>query len=120
MTTTNRSRYQTTWKKCESEEVFIWTFIKRWCLWLLYRINLACAYQGVRNIRFFGQFDVLRFLVTPVLGFALLPYYRRIMLDYTWIMPDDFRGYWKGSLGRNESILYIGAASANHKEICPL
>ena len=36
-----------------------------------------CAYQGVRNVRFFGRFDVLCFLETPVLRFALLPYYQR-------------------------------------------
>ena len=35
----------------------------------------TCVYQGVRNVRF-GKFSVLCFLVTPVLRFALLPYYR--------------------------------------------
>ena len=44
----------------------------------------TCAYQGVRNVQvflllfFFGKFDVLCFLVTSVLRFALLPYYQRI------------------------------------------
>ena len=38
-----------------------------------------CAYQGVRNICFFGKFGVLSFLETPVLRFALLPYYRRFI-----------------------------------------
>ena len=41
----------------------------------------TCAYQGVRNVWlffFFGKFDVLCFLVTSVLRFALLPYYQRI------------------------------------------
>ena len=33
-------------------------------------------YQGVRNVRFFGKFSVLCFLVTSVLRCALLPYYR--------------------------------------------
>ena len=37
----------------------------------------TCAYKGVRNVRFFGKFDVLYFLERPVLRFALLPYYRR-------------------------------------------
>ena len=37
----------------------------------------TCAYQGVRNVRFFGKFDVLCFLETPVFRFALLPYCRR-------------------------------------------
>ena len=36
----------------------------------------TCAYQGVRNICFFGKFGVIYFLVTSVLTFALLPYYR--------------------------------------------
>ena len=39
-----------------------------------------CAYQGVRNVRFFGKFSVLCFLETPVLRFALLPYYRWIVM----------------------------------------
>ena len=34
-----------------------------------------CTYQGVSNVRFFGKFDVLCFLETPILRFALLPYY---------------------------------------------
>ena len=38
------------------------------------------TYQGVRNVRFFGKFDVLCFLETPVLRFAFLPYYQRIMV----------------------------------------
>ena len=38
----------------------------------------TCAYQGARNVRFFGKFGVLWFLETPVLRFSLLPYYRRI------------------------------------------
>ena len=41
----------------------------------------TCAYQGVRNVCFFGKFGVLCFLLTPVLRFALLPYYRRIVSD---------------------------------------
>ena len=36
------------------------------------------AKQGVRNVRFFGKFGVLCFLVTSVLKSALLPYYWRI------------------------------------------
>ena len=27
----------------------------------------SCAYQGVKNVRFFGKFDVLCFLETPAL-----------------------------------------------------
>ena len=32
--------------------------------------------SGVRNVRFFGKFGVLCFLIIPVLRFALLPYKR--------------------------------------------
>ena len=39
-----------------------------------------CAYQGVKNVCFCGKFGVLCFLETPVLRFALLPYYRRIVV----------------------------------------
>ena len=35
------------------------------------------AYQGVRNVRFSKNSACFRFLETPVLRFALLPYYRR-------------------------------------------
>ena len=37
----------------------------------------TCAYQGIRNVCFSEIFSVLCFLETPVLRFALLPYYRR-------------------------------------------
>ena len=37
-------------------------------------------YQGVRNVRFLGKFGVLCFLEIPVLRFALLPYYWRIII----------------------------------------
>ena len=40
------------------------------------RGNSTCAYQGVKNF-LFGKFVVLCFLETPILRFALLPYYRR-------------------------------------------
>ena len=39
----------------------------------------VCAYQEVRNVPFFGKFEVLCFLVTSVLRFAFLPYHRRIV-----------------------------------------
>ena len=38
-----------------------------------------CAYQGVKNVRFSENSTCLCFLETPVLRFALLPYYRRTM-----------------------------------------
>ena len=44
----------------------------------------TCAYQGVRNVRFFEKFDVFCFLETPVLRFALLPYYRRTISCPIW------------------------------------
>ena len=37
----------------------------------------TCAYQGIRNVSFFGKFSVLSFLEILVLRFALLHYYRR-------------------------------------------
>ena len=36
----------------------------------------------VWNVRFFGKFGVLYFLETPVLRFALLPYYRRTLICF--------------------------------------
>ena len=40
----------------------------------------TCAYQWVRNVRFSENLACSGFLETPVLRFALLSYYRRIML----------------------------------------
>ena len=37
-------------------------------------LTRMCAYQRVRNVRFFGKFGVLCFLETPVLRFVLLPH----------------------------------------------
>ena len=37
------------------------------------------AYQGGKKCSFFGKFGVLCFIVTPVLRFALLPYYRQLV-----------------------------------------
>ena len=61
----------------------------------------TCAYQWVRNVRFFGKFDVLCFLEKLVLRFALLPYYRRFLHPLTHRMFSDvFRGiemkHWLG------------------------
>ena len=41
--------------------------------------NVRYAYQGVRNVCFFEKLGVLCLLVTTVLRFALLPYYRRLV-----------------------------------------
>ena len=38
-------------------------------------------YQGVKKYLFFGNFGVLYFLVTSVLRFALLPYYRAVKVS---------------------------------------
>ena len=38
--------------------------------------------SGGKKCSFFGKFGVLCFLETPVLRFALLPYYRRIVEEY--------------------------------------
>ena len=46
-----------------------WTFLTLW-----YAHVRTCAYQGVRNVRFFGKLGVLCFLETLVLTFAFLPY----------------------------------------------
>ena len=41
--------------------------------------------SGGKKCSFFGIFDVLCFLGTPVLRFALLPYYRRYtLMPFTW------------------------------------
>ena len=39
----------------------------------------TCAYQGVRNVCFLENLAHFVFFETPVLRFALLPYYRRII-----------------------------------------
>ena len=45
------------------------------------RKGLTRAFQGVRNVRvFFAKFGVPCFLVTFVLRFALLSYYRRYLV----------------------------------------
>ena len=43
--------------------------------------NTCVCVSGGKKCLFFGNFGVLCFLETPVLRFALLPYYRRFM---TW------------------------------------
>ena len=44
----------------------------------MYMLTLSCVLGG-KKYSFFGKFGVLCFLETPVLRFALLPYYRRIV-----------------------------------------
>ena len=77
----------------------------------------TCAYQGVRNVRFPEKFGVLGFLVTMVLRFGLLPYYRWAVVlfltlsDKTCLIEDEiFRSdilnhyniWW------NSFLLYLG------------
>ena len=61
--------------------------------------------SGVRNVRFFVKFVVFCFLGTPVLRFALLPYYRRylevpifaiqVQIKETLKVFDDFKNNQK-------------------------
>ena len=60
----------------------------------------TCTYQGLRIVCFFWKFGVLCFLETPVLRFALLPYYRRyqIILIYWTLLKTFFfeiKGFWE-------------------------
>ena len=67
-------------------------FHKKTISYPLIRIR-TCAYQGVRNVFFSGEFGVLCFLETPVLRFALLPYYRwTVLFEYFW--AEFFRNYF--------------------------
>ena len=49
---------------------------KNWCFkkTMLVKFSISVG----KKCSFFGKFDVLCFLETPLLRFALLPYYRRI------------------------------------------
>ena len=47
----------------------------------------TCAYQRVRNVRFFRKFGVLCFVETTVLRFVLSPYYRRIYDKINFMAP---------------------------------
>ena len=54
-------------------------------MYLIY-LNIPDTYvcvSGGKKCLFFGNFGVLCFLETPVLRFALLPYYRRTSLQTT-------------------------------------
>ena len=56
------------------------------------RYKVSCAYQGVRNICF--SENLLCFLETSVLRFALLPYYRRFYcfkLTMHLVLPNIFK-----------------------------
>ena len=49
-----------------------------------YPLIRTCAYQGVRNVRFSENLACFVFFETPVLRFALLPYYRRYDSHSQW------------------------------------
>ena len=65
----------------------------------------TCAYQGVKNVRFFGKFGVLCILVTSPLWFAFFPYYRRNLLSHAFFLPKSSFNYIE-KLPRNIS-LYV-------------
>ena len=52
------------------------TFLTPW-----YAHTRTCAYEG-KKYSFFGKFGVLSFIETPVLRFALLPYYRQTKINF--------------------------------------
>ena len=54
------------------------TFLTPWCAHVRVRIRAYVCVSGGKKCSFFGKFDVLCFLETPVLRSALLTYYRRI------------------------------------------
>ena len=41
----------------------------------------TCAYRGGKEIPYFGKLNVLCFLITSVLRFAILPYYSRFLCN---------------------------------------
>ena len=54
----------------------------------------TCAYQGIRNVLFCRKFGVLCFLETPVLRFALLPYYRQITFVSATKIDKNKPAFW--------------------------
>ena len=65
----------------------------------------------VRNVRFFGKFDVLCFLETPVLRFVFLPYYRRI---YSGLIKLNEKN--KRCMFRNKHAKHYVLAGSKHSE----
>ena len=54
----------------------------------------VCEARG-KNCPLFGKFGVLSFLVTPVLRFAFLPYYRQLMLTLKYCFCQWFNSIYK-------------------------
>ena len=52
---------------------------KSWYETFRKKINILSVYGG-KKCSFFGEFGVLCFFETPILRFALLPYYRRFLM----------------------------------------
>ena len=64
----------------------------------------TCPYQGVINFCFFGKFGALRFLETPVLRFALLPYYRRIGFIHIILQSAALKLCWTNEFSKSLSL----------------
>ena len=56
------------------------------------RHTYVCV-SGGKKCSFFGKFGVLRFLETPVLRFALLAYYRRVVVVQKWLSNNHTKFY---------------------------
>ena len=80
------------------------------------RRTRTCAYQWVKNVRFFGKFGVFCFFATSVLRFAFfavlpticritdnIPYYRRFA--FFAVLPTIFRWLIKSNLKRSYEIV---------------
>ena len=64
----------------ESEDFFVGNKAKGWISKRIFQENKAPQIFRKMNISFFGKSGVLFFLATPVLGFALLTYYRHFVV----------------------------------------
>ena len=64
------------------ERVLILGYICSYWMLLPYLRSLFLCVSGGKKCLFFEKFGVLRFLVTPVLRFALLPYYQRYCFSF--------------------------------------
>ena len=68
--------------------------------------TLTCTYSGGKKCSFFGKFGLLCFLVTPILRFTCLPYYRRNPLVQTWSQSaNSLKHYFTRS--KSHSIIFF-------------
>ena len=75
----------------------------------------TCAYQGVRSL-FFEKFGVFCFLETPVLRFALLPYYRQYFMRLSTkfsVISMKLIGSLK--IQRSRRLTLLGKTTKTHK-----